>query len=295
MHRLSGLENFAYVVVTPVRDEEKFLGRTIASMRAQTIPPRAWVIVDDGSKDRTGEIAEAAAREVAWIQVVRRSDRGFRAAGGGVVDAFYAGFERLAGMEWDFLVKLDGDLDFESDYFERCLAHFAQRPDLGIGGGVIYSRIGGLLREEEHPAFHVRGATKIYRRACWDQIGGLLRVPGWDTLDEVKANQLGWRTASFPDVRIVQQRFTGDGGGQWQTWVKNGRAAYICGYHPLFVLARAARRLLGKPYLSASAGLLYGYLTARRSGAQRVADAGLIRYLREQQIRRLSGRSTIWR
>src|SRR5262245_19548522 len=103
-----------YVVVTPVRDEEKFLGRTIASMRAQTLPAHAWVIVDDGSKDRTGEIAEAAAREVPWIQVVRRSDRGFRAAGGGVVDAFYAGFERLVGMDWDFVVKLDGDLDFES-------------------------------------------------------------------------------------------------------------------------------------------------------------------------------------
>ena len=77
-------------------------------------------------------------------------------------------------------------------------------------------------------------------------------------------------------MRIVQQRFTGDGGGQWETWVKNGRAAYICGYHPLFVLARAARRLFGKPYLSASAGLLYGFLTARRSGAQRVADPALI-------------------
>src|SRR4030095_3818867 len=141
----------------------------------------------------------------------------------GVVDAFYSGYERLAGIDWGFLVKLDGDLDFEDDYFERCLARFAKQPDLGIGGGVIYSQVGGQLKEEEHPAFHVRGATKIYRRACWEQIGGLLRVPGWDTLDEVKANQLGWHTGSFPEVRIVQQRFTGEGGGQWPTWVKNGR------------------------------------------------------------------------
>lgn len=289
-----------YVVVSPVRDEEAFLEDTIRSMREQTVLPQAWVLVDDGSSDRTGEIADRHAAEVPWIHVVHRDDRGFRAAGAGVIDAFYAGLEALeaggrGASDWELLVKLDGDLSLDPDYFERCLARFRRDPGLGIGGGVIYSRAGGELRKERHPAFHVRGATKIYRRTCWEAIGGLLHVPGWDTLDEVKANQLGWRTATFDDIRLVQLRFTGDGGGQWSTWVKNGRAAYICGYHPLFVLSRAVWRLFGRPYLSATLGLLWGFASARFSGVRRVEDGALVAYLRDQQLRRLLGRSTIWR
>src|SRR5690606_28465058 len=146
-----------------------------------------------------------------WITVVHRPDRGYRAAGGGVVEAFYAGYARAREEQWDFIVKLDGDLSFAPDYFERCFENFAADAQLGIGGGTVCRLDRGRSRIAAigDPPFHVRGATKIYRRSCWDRIKPLVMAPGWDTIDEVKANLYGWRTRTFPDIELLQHKRTG--------------------------------------------------------------------------------------
>src|SRR3954447_26313391 len=131
-----------YVVVTPVRNEAAFVRQTIKSVAAQKLLPARWIIVDDGSKDGTGEILGDAALRYPWLKVVPRADRGFRKTGGGVVEAFYDGYAALDGIDWEFLVKLDGDLSFDPEYFEKCLAHFVADPRLGIGGGTIWIRVG---------------------------------------------------------------------------------------------------------------------------------------------------------
>ena len=128
-----------YVVITPVRDEEEFVSATIDAMSRQTLRPTEWVIVNDGSSDRTGDIIEQYAARFPWLHAVHRSNRGFRKAGGGVVEAFYDGYNALQSDEWDFIVKLDGDLTFSADYFEKCFAYFDAEPQLGIGGGEILS------------------------------------------------------------------------------------------------------------------------------------------------------------
>lgn len=284
-----------YVIITPVRDEEKYVGTTIESVRSQTVPPAEWVIVNDGSMDRTGEIIDRYAHEYQWIRPLHRSNRGFRKSGGGVVEAVNDGINLLRSNDWDFLVKLDGDLTFAPDYFERCFAHFAERPNLGIGGGEIYHETDGHLRLEPNPKFHVRGATKIYRRACWEAIGGLLAAPGWDTIDEVKANMLGWETRAFEDLHLLHHRFTGSADGQVRDSIKHGVACYVSGYHPLFVAASSVYRLIKKPYLVGSAAILYGYLKSYFSNAPRVSDLQLIRYIRAQQLRKLCGLQTIWK
>ena len=145
-------------------------------MVRQTIPPQKWVIVDDGSTDDTFEISRKASSEHSWITVIRRPDRGFRKSGGGVVEAFYDGYAAVSEEPWEFIVKLDGDLTFEPGYFEACFAQFANDARLGIGGGTILVRDNGRLRVDspDDPPFHVRGATKIYRRACWEQISPLV-------------------------------------------------------------------------------------------------------------------------
>jgi biofilm PGA synthesis N-glycosyltransferase PgaC len=284
-----------YVIITPVRDEAQHLERTIESVLSQTIVPTEWLIVDDGSTDGTGAVIDRYAAQVSWMRAIPRANRGFRKAGGGVIEAFYDGYNSLQTKAWEFIVKLDGDLTFPPDYFERCFAHFRSEPRLGIGGGEISHELGGQLKVEANPAFHVRGATKIYRRACWEAIGGLCVAPGWDTIDEVKANMLGWSTLSFPELRLVHHRFTGAAEGLLRDRVKHGVACYVSGYHPLFVAASCISRLAQKPYLIGSAAILYGFIKGRLTHAPRVQDARMIRYLRGQQLRRLIGLETIWK
>jgi poly-beta-1,6-N-acetyl-D-glucosamine synthase len=285
----------SYVVITPVRDEEEHLASTIESMIRQNILPTEWVIIDDGSRDDTGKIIETYANRYPWITAIRRKDRGFRKAGGGVVDAFNDGYRALIGSDWDFIVKFDGDLTFDPDYFDRCFDEFERDPKLGVGGGVICYLVEGKKSVEKAPAFHVRGATKIYRKACWNGIGGLLPAPGWDTLDEVKANSLGWTTRSFPQLQLIHQRHTGSADGSWATVVKYGRANYICGYHPLFMIGKCIVRFAKKPYIIGSVGLMYGFVTGYVMRVPKVDDRAIVKYLRRQQIGRLLHGKTIWK
>jgi glycosyltransferase involved in cell wall biosynthesis len=283
-----------YVIVMPVRDEGAHLGATADSIVAQTVVPAEWVVVDDGSGDDTAAIAERYAATYPWISVVRRGDRGFRAAGSGVMEAFHDGLAHLRTTDWDFLVKLDGDVLLADDYFAQLLQRFDEDPTLGIAGGAFHNPGEGGYTEERHPAFHVRGATKVYRRACWDAIGGLIRETGWDTYDEVKANRLGWRTRTFRDLVVLHQRTTGGAAGQWRNWVKNGYACYHVGYDPIWMIARAVRRLLHPPRFASCFGLLWGYFGAMVRRAPQVDDRETIRYVRQQQRRRLLGRPSIW-
>lgn len=285
-----------FVVITPVRNEGAHFAETIASMVAQTMQPLRWVIVDDGSNDETGPLADRAAKEHDWIQAVHRADRGFRQQGTGVIQAFYEGFELCKNLPWQFAVKFDGDLSFENDYFEKCLARFAQNPKLGIGGGVICKSENGRLVVESRgdPRFHVRGATKIYRRECWDQIGGLLRAPGWDTVDELKANMLGWQTFTFQEIKLRQHKETGSADGTWRNWVKNGLANYVSAYHPLFMLVKCLKRAFARPYLIGAIGLGYGFVSGYFKRVPRVDDSAFSRYVRGQQMRKLTLRPSIW-
>jgi len=289
------IKDIKYVVVTPVRDEASYLSLTIESMVRQTILPQEWVIVNDGSKDETGKIIEDAARQYPWIRGVHRQDRGFRKWGAGIIEAFYSGFDVLTCPDWDFMSKLDGDLSFEPDYFERTFHKFQENHKIGIGGGVLYHEDNGKRVLEDHPVFHVRGGVKIYRRACWDAIGGLWVGPGSDTVDEVKANMLGWTTMSFFDIQMTHHRFTGASWGRWGGLVKDGKIDYVSGYHPLFLTAKSIVRLVRRPYILGSVALVYGYISAYLQGVPRVNDPDLIRYLRRQQLARLVGAETIWR
>ncbi|MGC2764811.1 MAG: glycosyltransferase family A protein [Candidatus Acidiferrum sp.] len=284
-----------YVIITPVRDEEKHIEATIECVLRQTLRPEEWIIVNDGSTDQTGAVADRYAAQYPWIRVVHRANRGFRKSGGGVMEAFYDGYNSRRCNDWDFLVKFDGDLTFAPDYFQRCFEHFAQEPRLGIGGGDICHTVRGELKVEAVPKFHVRGATKIYRRACWEAIGGLFSGAGWDTIDEVKANMLGWDTYSFKELQLVHHRPTGSADGFLRDRVKYGSICFVCGYHPLYVLARCLYRSVRKPYILGSLAILFGYLKSYFIRTPQVNDQQFIRYLRKQQLKRLCGMQTIWR
>lgn len=277
-----------YVVITPVRDEAQHIEQMMACVAAQTIRPIEWVIVDDGSTDGTQEIVAQYARKHAWVSLVCRGNRGFRDPDVGAIGAFVEGYQALGSNDWDFVVNLDADLGLDPRYFEKCFEKFRQDPKLGIAGGTLYhfSPAGEIVVEVAPPG-HVRGATKIYRRACWQAIGGLALVPGWDTLDEIRASMTGWSVRSFPEFRVLHRRPTGQVGGGWRDAVKNGRSDYYLGYHPLFMLAKCLRRLFRKPYFVDGAGHLAGFVSGYVNRRPQLADRNTIRYLRRQQMVRL--------
>ncbi|MBI5584179.1 MAG: glycosyltransferase family 2 protein [Deltaproteobacteria bacterium] len=289
-------DSTSYIIVTPVRDEEAHIGKTLETVAGQTIPPREWVIVDDGSNDQTGDIIDRFATRRPWIQTGHCPDRGFRKAGGGVIAAFSEGLRRITCQEWEYIVKLDGDLSLEPDYFERCLERFSRDPRLGIGGGKVYSVANGDLFDDSpgDPPFHVRGATKIYRRACWQQIQPLVPAPGWDTIDEVKANMLGWTTQTFGDIHLIQLKATGGADGNWRNWFKNGRANYITGYHPFFMFLKCLKRSVRKPPVLGAVALWAGFCSGYLRRVPQVPDPEVIRFLRQQQLRRLALRPSIY-
>ena len=276
-----------YVLISPVRDEEHYITKTLESVVRQTIQPAQWILVDDGSSDRTGKIIGEYATQYPWITTVHRADRGSRLAGSGVMEAFYCGYERLQEQEWQFIGKLDGDVGLEPDYFEKCFQRFFENSKLGICGGLMYFEQKGRLKPDEHPMTHVRGALKLYRHPCWFDIGGLIRDAGWDTVDEVHANMLGWETRTFPELKVMHYRPTGEAAGPWYDNVKNGRADYVSGYHPLFLFCKCVRRVFQKPFLLKSLAHGYGYFSAFIKGTPRIQNKQLQRYIRGQQMRRL--------
>lgn len=290
------MKNNRYAVITPVRDEADYISHTLESVASQTVRPVEWIIVDDGSMDGTGDILDSFAASHRWITVRHRKNRGFRASGGGVMEAFYDGYALLNGVDWDFLVKLDGDLSFANHYFERCIAQFDIEPELGIGGGTVFSEKDGKLVVDSpgDPPFHVRGATKIYRRSCWEKIDPLPKVPGWDTIDEVKANFHGWRTKTFTDLTLRQHKPTGSSDGRWRNWFKNGVANYMTGYHPVFMAAKCLKRAVKKPLLLGATALLAGYCKGYFNRTPMATEKEVVRYLRRQQMRKLMMKNSIY-
>jgi glycosyltransferase involved in cell wall biosynthesis len=287
---------YRYAIVTPVKNEENYLEGMIDSVVRQTVAPMRWIIVNDGSTDRTGEIIEAAASRHGWITgvAVRDPNGGNRRKPGGEA-VLHHGLRRLDLSEYDYFARLDGDISFEHDYFERLFREFERNPRLGIASGVCYVWRKGKLIEEKNPRLHVRGAIKTYRVPCLGQIGGLGSGLGWDIADEARANLLGWQTRNFPELKVIHHRPTQTASGALKGRMNAGIAAYTVGYHPLFMVLRAGRNLVRRPYVLGGLSMLYGFLSGYLKSLPQMQDEDLIRYIREQQWNRLTGRTTIWK
>ncbi|HEY5813596.1 MAG TPA: glycosyltransferase family A protein, partial [Terrimicrobiaceae bacterium] len=180
-----------YIVISPVKNEERYIERTLQSMVAQTLRPTVWVIVDDGSNDRTAEIVQGYAEAYSFIRLLKLEGGTTRATGVAEVRAFNAGFELTRKFPYDYVAKLDGDLSFDADYFQRLLAYFRERPDLGIASGIYYEMSGARWKPVSMPHYHAAGASKVVRRRCFEDIGGFVVQRGWDTVDEIRSMARG--------------------------------------------------------------------------------------------------------
>jgi poly-beta-1,6-N-acetyl-D-glucosamine synthase len=278
------------VIVSPCRNEAATLERTIASLRAQTHPPVRWVVVDDGSTDETPAILARAAREIPWLRVVRRADRGYRALGHGVIEAFDAGLATV-DEPYDFVAKMDVDLEFSPRYLEKILSVLDAEPDLAAASGKVFRREGGGLVEEFMIDEMVAGQFKLYRREAFERIGGFVRGLMWDGIDFHKARMVGYRTASLgdPQLRIVHLRLMGSSDGSvYQGRLRWGRGQWFMGSTFPYVLASGIFRMREKPYGVGGLLIVVGYLLAALRREPRYDDAEFQRELRRWQYRRLA-------
>ncbi|PKN86653.1 MAG: glycosyltransferase family 2 protein [Chloroflexi bacterium HGW-Chloroflexi-8] len=278
----------SYAVISPVKNEAEFIELTIESMIQQTIKPGVWVIVNDGSQDKTESIVRKYAEENDWIKLVNRQGSTVRKRGKGVVEAFYAGFDSL-DQEYDFIVKLDGDVTFAPNYFESLLQQFDLDPQLGIAGGGLYEKpdvkTWVLLTSKDH----VRGCTKIYRQECFKAIGGLAPSMGWDGIDEWKALAMGWKIQSFLDIKIYHYRYTGAATGYLKSWIEQGNGAFRMGYHPLFLFARGIRCMTERPYVIGGLAMVASYILSWFRREEMLAEPFVVNYIRRTQMKKLIG------
>jgi len=273
-----------YVVITPVRNEADNLPRLGASMISQSIVPLAWLIVDNGSTDGThGVMAELEAAHD-WVHVLHIPGEATPVRGAPVVRAFKAGLEALDETP-EVVVKLDADVSFEPDHFERLLAAFAEDPSLGIAGSTCWEEERGEWRPQFTTRSHVRGAVRAYRRSCLADVLPLEEGMGWDGIDELKAAVKGWRTATLAEIPFFHHRGLGDRERRASKWMRQGEMAHYMGYRPSYLGFRALFRAREDP---AALTMLLGYAGRAIARRPRYADPAVREHLRrEQSWRRL--------
>lgn len=276
-------------IVSPVRNEEEFIEFTLSSIARQTVKPAQWIIVDDGSSDRTFEIASRYAAEHEWITVVRKPDRGERAVGPGVVEAFNFGLAHVHS-DADFICKMDGDIELPDRYFESLLEKFDVDAELGAASGKPFIRVGSRLVPEKTSDEMVAGQINFYRRACFDAIGGFVQEVHWDAIAFHRARMGAWRTASFHDesLMFIHLRLMGSSHKGIVTGRKRwGKGQYFIGTHPIYLLAIVAYRMLERPFVVGGLFILIGYVQAALRRERRYTFPGFRKSLHAWQFERL--------
>ena len=275
-----------YVLISPGRNEAQYMRRTLDTVITQTIRPARWVIVDDGSTDATPQIlAEYAARHD-WIRVVTRSDRGRRSVGPGVVEAFYAGYAAIDADEYDFLCKLDLDLELPPGYFEGLMRRMDADHRIATCSGKAYIWKHDRLENERHGDETSIGASKFYRITCFKALGGFVREVMWDGIDCHRCRMRGWIACSWdaPELRFVHLRPMGSSEvGVLTGRMRHGYGQYFMGTGLSYMLANAINRLNEKPYLLGSAAMVWGWLRSAMLRKPRYDEPGFRAFLRRYQ------------
>jgi glycosyltransferase involved in cell wall biosynthesis len=263
------------------------------SVLRQRLQPASIHIVDDGSSDTTPDIITAYAAKSRLIRATTLQRKGSRKEGG--ESAIQVAF---ASVDWDHidvLARMDADLSFDQDFFLSMVTKFENSSKLGIASGVIYEQKHGQWTAQRGPVYHTRGASKLYRRECYHQIQPIGTRLGWDGQDEARANSYGWETRSYEDAVIYHHRPVGAGVSRVRYFRNLGLSAYYIGYHPLFLLLRAFIVIHQKPFLLGTVMMLVGMVEGYAKKLPREDRREVISFVREQQLKRLLGRKTMWK
>lgn len=279
-----------YALVTPARNEERNIEKTIRSMVKQTHLPLKWIIVNDGSTDSTASIIRHHLLAYPWIELVEmpsRRDRNFAAK----VNSFNAGYERIKQLDYDVIGNLDADLSFDEEYLDFLMGKFAEDPLLGVAG-TIFKEDGGYSSDtdsfEGHT--HVPGGCQLFRRKCFEEVGGYIpiRAGGIDWIAVTTARMRGWKTRSFREKFFFHHRSLGTAErSQLAATFHYGEKGYCLGGHPLWELLRACYKITKRPYLVGGAAFGMGYLWAFVKRTPRAVSHELMRFHRGEQMAKL--------
>lgn len=277
-----------YCLVSPCRDEAAYMTRTLETVTSQSEPPALWVIVDDGSTDSTPEILREWESRFDYIRVVTRRDRGARKVGPGVIEAFHAGYDTIHPQDFDFICKLDLDLELPPRYFEILMNRMEADPRLGTCSGKPYMLLKGKLVSEMCGDENSVGMTKFYRLECFEQIGGFVRQVMWDGIDGHRCRMLGWVATSYdePELRFVHLRPMGSSHRGLVTGrIRHGFGQYFMGTAPTYMAASAVYRMTRPPLVIGGAAMGWGYLKSMLQRAPRYEDEEFRQFLRRYHWR----------
>lgn len=274
-----------YIIITPAKNEEVYIQKTIDSVKEQTIKPLKWILVNDGSTDNTLNIMLNNSKEVDYIKIVNIDNREeLRSGGSKVVKAFYEGYKVINEIEYDIIVKLDADLTLPNDYFEKVIKEFKTNDKLAICGGYCVSFINGVKVEDRSAKYHVRGAFKAYRKSFFKQIGGIKPVWNWDGLDEMEAFYNGWSSKHI-GLEVIHHR-PNNYNTKFYSY-RSGINDYKMNYRSTLIIAYFIKRLFEKPYIIGSINYLRGYFTAMLKREEKLVDKALGNFITDFKLKKI--------
>jgi biofilm PGA synthesis N-glycosyltransferase PgaC len=283
------VEDALYVLLTAAYNEEDYIEETIKSVVAQLLRPKVWVIISDGSTDRTDEIVQQYAIRHPFIRFIRREkdhSRNFASK----VFALRAGFQTLTLDPIQFVGHLDADIWLDPFYFRDLLSKFGEDRELGIAGGWCFEKTPcGLWQPRPgNSTRQVPGAIQMFRRECYKDIGEILPIEygGEDWYAEIRARMYGWRVRSFSEFKVHHLRATGTRGSLIRYWYREGCMDFALGSHFLFEVAKVAKMSARPPYLLESMARMLGFLVAHIFGKRTVPPA-FVAFLQKEQLGRL--------
>ena len=284
------MEENTYVLITAAHNEEKFIEYPLKSVVSQTIHPKEWIIVSDGSTDGTDEIVSHYSSQNEFIKLIRREGKNKGLDFSSKVLSINEAYRQIDKLEYDFLGILDGDVSFSSNYYEEVIERFIQNPRLGIAGGVIYdSHNGHCIRRSPDDNQYVSGCIQLFRRQCYKDIGGLhpIKEGGEDTIAVIMARMKGWDVELLEDLTVLHHKHSESARGLLRESYREGKLFYCLGSHPLFELIKSIRKLAVKPFILYSFARMYGYLLPYFLNQKRPITNDFVDFLRKDQLIRL--------
>lgn len=284
-----------YILITPIKNEEKNLEKLIRSIVNQTIHPVLWVIVNDHSTDNSYEYISKAEKEHPWIRCIKPSvkkedrDLGFH-----LPKIMQEGFDfaykaaKLENISFDYVGNIDGDLQPNSNYFENLIKEFKLNSRLGVASGMPVIEYEGKYIHPRVASIPSGGAILI-DKACFEICGGIPQSYSYDSVLNVKAILNGWEAKRFTSAEHYSTRYARGADSDWKRYVTLGKSHYYIGYNFLLAILKGVKLSFTSPHIKGLA-YTYGYLGDTFTFKERIPDKEVQNYFKYKKFKEIANR-----